>query len=157
MGRRKSAGADGTDWEAWIKGMGRYTRRLRELVGLSQEALARRAGVSQGAVSRLEVGRAVNTPLIAVMKINAAMRAALADLPPELVSPETRRLMDVPARGAPMDEAGFDALPATVDALLADVVRLFWEVPPRHREQLVSVMRLLVRMVSDADGPASRP
>ena len=63
-----------------MRGMGRYTRRLREVVGLSQEQLARRAGVSQGAVSRLEAGRAVNTPLIVVMKINAAMRQALTAL-----------------------------------------------------------------------------
>ena len=62
------------DWERWMVGMGLYTRRLRELVGLSQEQLARLAGVSQGAVSRLEMGRAVHTPLIVVMKVNAAMR-----------------------------------------------------------------------------------
>jgi DNA-binding transcriptional regulator YiaG len=48
------------DWERWMTGMGLYTRRLRELVGrLSQEQLARLAGVGQGAVSRLEMGAAV--------------------------------------------------------------------------------------------------
>ena len=127
-------------------------RRLRELVGLSQDQLARLAGVSQGAVSRLEAGRAVNTPLVAVMKINAAMRQALAHLPPEVLSQETRRLMDVPARGTPSGEAAFDALPLTVDPLLGDVVRLFWEVPPRHRESLVTVMRLLTQMLAGHEG-----
>src|SRR5262249_30559101 len=90
-----------TNWEAWMRGMGRYTRRLRELTGLSQEQLARLAGVSQGAVSRMEGGRAVNTPMIVVMRVNAAMRRALAQLPPGTLSEESRRLMDVPSRGVP--------------------------------------------------------
>src|SRR5262245_38461330 len=97
------------DWERWIVAMGLYTRRLRELVGLSQEQLARRAGVSQGAVSRLEMGRAVHTPLVVVMKVNAAMRSALSALDPALLSKETKRLMDVPQRGVPGDAGEFES------------------------------------------------
>lgn len=140
------------DWEGWMRGMGRYTRRLRELVGLSQEQLARLAGVSQGAVSRLEAGRAVNTPMIAVMKINAAMRHALADLGAHELSAETRRLMDIPARGTPKTEAGFDQFPVTRDPLLTEFVRLFWQVPARHREGLVQVARAAADMLGGPPG-----
>jgi transcriptional regulator with XRE-family HTH domain len=127
-----------------MMGMGLYTRRLRELVGLSQEQLARLAGVSQGALSRLEMGRAVNAPLIVVMKVNAAMRQALSTLDPKLLSPETKRLMAIPARGVPRDAAEFETLPLTPDPQLTDLVRLFWDVPPRNRTKLLTLVRAAV-------------
>src|SRR5215470_3326809 len=65
------------DWPRWMRGLGRHTRRLREFLGLSQEQLARIAGVSQGAISRLEAGRGLATPLLVVMKINIAVIHAL--------------------------------------------------------------------------------
>jgi hypothetical protein len=37
------------DWSGWIKGLGKQARRVREFLGLSQEQVARVAGVSQGA------------------------------------------------------------------------------------------------------------
>jgi hypothetical protein len=64
--------------------------------------------------------------------------------------------MAAPARGTPTGEAAFDALPVTVDPLLADVVRLFSGVPPRHRENLVSVVRLLARMLGSGDEAGGR-
>jgi DNA-binding XRE family transcriptional regulator len=140
-----------------MSGMGLYTRRLRELCGLSQEQLARLAGVSQGAVSRLEMGRAVHSPLIVVMKVNAAMRRALSALDPKLLSPETRRLMDVPARGVPHDAARFEELPLTPDPLLTDLVGLFWQVPSRNRQKLVELMRAAAGVLgAEADAPGSR-
>jgi transcriptional regulator with XRE-family HTH domain len=137
-------------WERWMRGMGRYTRRLRELCGLSQEQLARLAGVSQGAVSRLEMGRATNAPLVIVMKINAAMRRALSALDPAVLSDESRRLMSVPARGIPSTEADFDTVPVTSDPLLGELVALFWQVPPPQREKLVEVMRAIAGVMRPA-------
>jgi transcriptional regulator with XRE-family HTH domain len=150
--------ADFGTWEDWMRGMGRYTRRLRELVGLSQEQLARLAGVSQGAVSRMEGGRAVNTPMIVVMRVNHAMREALARLPPRLLSEESSRLMNVPGRGIPGDAAAFETLPVAADAELAEIVRLFWGVAPRQRPQLTALVRLAADMLagSEAGGRARR-
>ena len=59
------------DWSSWIKGLGKQARRVREFLGLSQEQVARAAGVSQGAVSRFEGGRGLATPLLVVMKVNS--------------------------------------------------------------------------------------
>lgn len=139
-----------------MTGMGRYTRRLRELVGLSQEQLARRAGVSQGAVSRLEMGRAVNAPLIVVMKVNAAMRHALSALDPAVLSAETRRLMDVPARGVPRNDGDFEMLPLTLDPRLTELVRLFWAVPARNRDRLVTLMEAGARVLGAGTGAGRR-
>jgi DNA-binding XRE family transcriptional regulator len=142
--------ADEAGWEEWMRGMGRYTRRLRELAGLSQEELAGRAGVSQGAVSRLESGRAVQTPLIVVMKINTAMRQALAALPREAWTAETVHIMDdVAARRIPVRGTGFDAVPITPDPLLTKMVKIFWSVPPRHRAHLVAVLEAMCAMLAD--------
>lgn len=142
------------DWEHWMQGMGRYTRRLRELVGLSQEELARLAGVSQGAVSRLEMGRAVHTPLIVVMKVNAAMRNALSALDPALLSKETKRLMEVQYRGVPGDAAEFETLQLTRDPRLAEVVHLFWRVPPRNRNKLLALMRAATEVLESKKSAA---
>ena len=156
MGRIKS---DRGKWEAWVQGMGRYTRRLRELTGMSQEQLANRAGVSQGALSRLEAGRAVHTPLIVVMKVNTAMRAALAALPREALSEELRAIMDdVPTRRIPVKGTGFDDLALTPDPLLTELVRLFWSVPARHREHLLQVVRSLAGVLASPEvGGSARP
>jgi transcriptional regulator with XRE-family HTH domain len=142
-----------TDWEHWMRGMGRYTRRLREMAGLSQEQLARLAGVSQGAVSRLEAGRAVNTPLIVVMKINSAMRQALTALGPDKLSEETRRLMELPARAWPPSEDGFDTLSIARDPLLSDLVQLFWNVPVRYRAGVVEVVRAVAALLTGSGKP----
>ena len=36
------------DWSNWMRDLGREVRRLRAFLGLSQERLAKAAGVSQG-------------------------------------------------------------------------------------------------------------
>src|SRR5262249_43498193 len=138
-------------------GMGRYTRRLREFVGLSQEQLARLAGVSQGAVSRLEMGRAVNTPLIVVMKINAAMRDALAQVDPKLLSRDARRLMQVQARAVPVPETECARQRVAVEPQLTEMVRLFRRVPPKNRDKLLTLVRAAATMLaSDAADHSTR-
>jgi len=53
--------------DAWAR---RQLRRVREFLGLSQDQVARLAGVSQGAVSRLEAGRGLATPMVVVLKVH---------------------------------------------------------------------------------------
>src|SRR4029077_11610448 len=67
------ATANWIDWGRWMRGLGEQVLRARDLLGLSQDQLARIAGVSQGAVSRLEHGRGLATPLLVVSKIAAAL------------------------------------------------------------------------------------
>lgn len=147
----------GKEWEQWMHGMGRYTRRLREFVGLSQEQLARVAGVSQGAVSRLEMGRAINAPLVVVLKINRAMRDALGRLDPKLLSREAREVMAIPARGIPGTEAGFDRLSVGVDPELTEIVRMYRRVHPRNRERLLILLRAAVRVLASDGAEDAKP
>src|SRR4029453_4518630 len=93
---RSSSGRGATGkqtWRQWITEFGAHVRRGREFLGLSQEQVARAAGVSQGAVSRFEGGRGLSTPFVGIMKINLALAHALKQLESDLLTDEVRRFM----------------------------------------------------------------
>lgn len=127
------------DWVGWIKSLGRQARRVREFLGLSQEQVARVAGVSQGAVSRFEGGRGLATPLLVVMKVNAALRSAVSAMTPDALSVDGRRLLDL-EDPTPGQEEGEEP-PIARDPELEELVRLFHDVPERQRQRLLAVMR----------------
>src|SRR5499427_8222226 len=80
-------------WREWITEFGLHVRRVREFLGLSQEQVARAAGVSQGAVSRFEGGRGLSTPFVGIMKIVLALAYALRQIDPELLTDDLRRFL----------------------------------------------------------------
>jgi len=61
------------DWCAWLRRLGESLRELREALGLSQEELASRAGLSQGSVSRFENGRNSHIGALVILKLGAAL------------------------------------------------------------------------------------
>jgi transcriptional regulator with XRE-family HTH domain len=142
------------DWKAWMRSFGRQERRVREFLGLSQEQLARLAGVSQGAVSRLEAGRGLATPMLVVLKINIAMRRALREVDPALLNDDLRRVLEIEERVSPrIGDVGFDAVPITKDPVLEELVLLYRGLPERQQQTFLSV----VRAAADAlASPASR-
>ena len=125
------------DWSSWIKGLGKQARRVREFVGLSQEQVARTAGVSQGAVSRFEGGRGLATPLLVVMKVNAALRNAVSIVDRDMLSEDARGLLLMDTT-LPDDDG---APPITKDPELEELVRLYHERPERQRQRLLAVVR----------------
>ena len=143
------------DWREWMRGLGRQARRVREFLGLSQEQIAKLAGVSQGAVSRLEAGRGLATPLLVVVKLNIAMREALATYDPEVLSPEARRIvvetdLHFPEGG----HGGFVSYPVARDAGIEELVRRYRALPERQREKLLSVVRATASALSPVDESA---
>ena len=123
---------------------------MREFLGLSQEQLARLAGVSQGAVSRLEAGRGLATPMLVVMKINLALRRSLGDLDPELLNDDLRRMMRMEEQASPaVGEAGVDP-PVTKDPGLAEIVRHWRNVAERQRDIFLSVVRAAAQALASA-------
>src|SRR5204862_5686298 len=110
------------DWREGMRDLGRQLRRVREFLGLSQDQVARLAGVSQGAVSRLEAGRGLATPMMVVLKINLALRQALGDVDPSLLNDDLRRVMRMDEQiSPPVGDGGVDALPVTEDPRLEEV------------------------------------
>jgi len=134
-------------WHEWMRGLGRHARRMREFLGLTQEQLGRRAGVSQGAISRLEAGRGLATPLLVVVKIAGALQQSLAALDQALLSPEARRLVEEGIRlGGPMSPPSNDS-PLTSDPTLEEYVQLFHRVPEKRRGTFLAVVRATAEAV----------
>jgi transcriptional regulator with XRE-family HTH domain len=141
-GDEESRPPSSVDWPRWMRGLGRHKRRVREFLGLSQEQLARLAGVSQGAISRLEAGRGLATPLLVVMKLNVALKRAFDQIDPALLSEEARRLREIDERTAPESAgSGFEPVPILRDPGLEELVRLYNELPDRQRQKLLTVIR----------------
>ena len=135
-------GAVSFDWKEWMRDFGRQERRVREFLGFSQDQLAKLAGVSQGAVSRLEGGRGLATPMLVVLKINLAMRRALREVDPALLNDDLRRALAIEERlSPPVGDVGFEALPLTKDPVLEQLVLLYRHVPERQRDTFLSVVR----------------
>jgi transcriptional regulator with XRE-family HTH domain len=149
--------SNGIDWPRWMRDLGEQVLRTREFLGLSQEQLARLAGVSQGAVSRLENGRGLATPLLVVSKICGALRLGLGHLDPALLSAEARRMlesgMSLPDATANLLEAG----PAH-DPGVEELLRLYYRLSDRQRQQVLSVLRAMAVALSSASEkkPADR-
>jgi len=88
------------DWRRWMTKLGTEVRGLRHALGLTQEELAALAGVSQGAVSRLETGRALATPLLVVVRVHLALLERARSLHRVVLSPELTAVLDHVAEGA---------------------------------------------------------
>ena len=140
-----AAAPPGLDWREWMRDLGRRQRQLREFAGLSQDQLGRLAGVSQGAVSRVETARGLATPLLVILKINAALARAFAGLDPAMLSPELRDALERQKAIVPTGSVlGSQDVPVAEDPHLEDLVRLYRECAARHRTGLISVVRAMV-------------
>jgi transcriptional regulator with XRE-family HTH domain len=151
--------AEREEWQRWMKGLGRHTRRVREFLGVSQGELARRAGVSQGAVSRLEAGRGLNTPFLVLVKINVALGAALRLLDRASLADDVLRFLTfMEFLSAPSDRGGgspapvrgvpVEGLQLMQDGPIERLVRLYRGIPERQRAGFVSVVEAAAKALS---------
>jgi len=144
------------DWAQWMRELGSRIRHVREFVGLSQEQLARLAGVSQGAVSRLEAGRGLATPLLVLMKLNVPLVSALRRLDPSILNDELRRMLEWTRNVTPpIGDMGYEVLPITGDPGLEELIRRYQELPERQRRTFPSVMSATAASLSSVS-PASK-
>ena len=141
-----------------MRGLGAQVLRVREFLGLSQEQLARLAGVSQGAISRLENGRGLATPLLVVMKTCGALRSALGHLDQGILSPEARQLVQTGAH-LPGEDAIYPSFAPTHDPGVEELLRLYHGLSQRQREQLLAVLRAMATALAgeaDENAPSGR-
>lgn len=130
-----------------MRDLGAQVLRIREFLGFSQEQLARLAGVSQGAISRLENGRGLATPFLVVLKTCGALRAALMHVDQEILSPEARRLLVVGA-DIPGEGKTYPSFAPTHDPGVEELLRLYNGLSQRQRDQLLAVLRAMAAALS---------
>jgi transcriptional regulator with XRE-family HTH domain len=129
-----------SEWKHIIQELGITIRRLRSLVGWSQQKLADRAVMSQGAISRLESGHCLVIPLHSVITVMRTLAPALKEMGIE-VSPGAQAMIS------------FSQLPLeaqNVDPDLVWVSRSLREMTPRQREVFIKTMRPLVEFFVEA-------
>jgi transcriptional regulator with XRE-family HTH domain len=132
---------EAVDWREWMRALGRQLRRVREFLGLSQDQVARLAGVSQGAVSRLEAGRGLATPMVVVLKVHGVLTRALHAFEPPIADDEVRATLALERLIAPPTGGSPEPLPITRDADLEMLVQLYRALPERERRTLIAVVR----------------
>ena len=161
--RERSSSGRGTTskqtWRQWITEFGAHVRRVREFLGLSQEQVARAAGVSQGAVSRFEGGRGLSTPFVGIMKINLALAHALKELEPDMLTDEVKRFMKhlevlhLPNdQGVPVHPVGpnFRKIALSPNPELVQVIELYYDLPESKRQAFIAVMSATISALRKA-------
>jgi transcriptional regulator with XRE-family HTH domain len=150
----RKLGPANIDWAQWMRELGTRIRHVREFVGLSQEQLARLAGVSQGAVSRLEAGRGLATPLLVLMKINVPLVRALRRLDPSILNDELRRMLEWTRNvSPPVGDMGYEVLPITGDPGLEELIRRYHDLPERQRRTFLSLMTAAAASLANVPSP----
>ena len=139
--REERSGVDHAAWRGWMQTFGKQARRARDFVGISQEQVARLAGVSQGAVSRLEAAQGLATPLLVVLKVQQVLAQHLRRVDPALLNPDLRRAIELSDwLAAPFGHE----LQVTEDPRIGELIQRFQETPERHREALLTIVRASV-------------
>lgn len=143
------------DWSQWMRGLGANARRLREQIGLTQQQLADIAGVSQGAISRLELGVGLATPFLVVFRVHVALRDLFARLDPTMLSDEARKLLDLDLRLGDGDDASrFTGMSMFADPSLTALLDVFRRIEPGRREQFLAVVESVAAAFTSAASAA---
>jgi transcriptional regulator with XRE-family HTH domain len=125
------------EWREWMRDLGRQIRRAREFLGLSQEQLARVAGVSQGAISRLETARGLATPTLVVLRVSRVLAAELGKVDPSMMDSDLRTMRNVlrPSQDSLPEARSVNADPHREELL--DIYRR--KAPGQHAAQLAII------------------
>lgn len=151
------AGTD-REWRRWMSRLGEDFRRVRQFLGLSQAELAAQAGLSQGAVSRLESGRGLQTPFVVLVRINVALAAALRRLDPTTLTDDVRGFLSFMDYLSPPRFRGHlpESAPpvqVTQDETLERLIRRVRGMPERQRVRLMAVLEATASALEGTSEP----
>ena len=118
------------DWSNWMRDLGREVRRL-DFAGSARSRSRGAAGVSQGAVSRLEAGRGLATPLLVAVRIRSVLIEGLRALDPALLNDELRRMVNAERVVTFSVNGAGSEVAVAKDRGLDEVIRLYRGLPER--------------------------
>jgi transcriptional regulator with XRE-family HTH domain len=138
-------------WRKWMTDFGRHVRRVRRFLGMSQGKLAALSRVSQGAISRFEAGRGLNTPFLSILRINLALARELKALDPSMLTDDIRRFLThmeflaTPRPGGTPKPGGVDLerIALSPDPGLEGVIRIYRSLPESRREAFAAAAQAL--------------
>lgn len=122
------------EWSKIIVAIAKAVKEVRELLGWSQQELADKAVVSQGAISRIEAGKHDGLPLHSIVVVFRALAvgASTVDIIP---SPATRHLL------AFVTSLSDDfTITEPIDQNLTALVRMFSQLNPEAQKSLVGFL-----------------
>lgn len=146
-------------WRERLIQFGIEGRRVREQLELSQEQVARAAGVSQGAVSRFEQGRGLAIPFVGMLRMHLVLAHAVKQLDPKMRTDEMRQLLRRLEVLHIADDPGLPAWPVRAtaygfavssDVCLARVIRDWSDLPEQKRLAFVAIIKAVVGAVKEA-------
>jgi transcriptional regulator with XRE-family HTH domain len=127
-----------------MKELGATVRRMRELLSLSQGQLAEIAHVSQGAISRFELGLGLSTPWTIAVKIRVALAARLRQVDPEVLTDDARRFLAQTALyqlpDDPFMPPGIESISLLPAPELESIVRTYSRLPREGQKAFISIM-----------------
>jgi transcriptional regulator with XRE-family HTH domain len=141
------------DWRSWLRTLGRQARRCRELLGYSQDQLGRLAGISQGAVSRLEAGRGLATPAVVVLKVYRVLVRGMKLLDPLVLPDDAKQLIEIERWISPDADGGGVDQPRSDDAL-TEVLRSYRRLSPAKRDAFVAIAKTVLVSLVAGETPA---
>ena len=133
--------SDAARWREVTKLLAWHVHNLRDLLQLSQDQLARCAGVSQGAISRMEAGRCTDTPLVTYARVAAAFCRELAPLRDQ-VTPDVRAVLDA-VDGLLTTGSQRRALNLFADPTLRELIRVYARLPDADRASYAALVETL--------------
>ena len=123
---------------------GTQARRIREFLGMSQQELARRSGLSQGAVSRFEAGRGLATPYVVALKLYRALTQALRAVDTALLSDDLRQMVETGSGLGPLVPVGeYTVVPITKSPDVEEIVRLYHRVSEGQRPVFLKIVHAI--------------
>jgi transcriptional regulator with XRE-family HTH domain len=138
------------DWRALTRRLGQRTLQLRELLGFSQDRLAKVSGVSQGAVSRVEAGKGSATPLITYAKVFTLFARELDRTRPDAFTPEIQDFLRAVRKLAPVFWE--DDAPLVSDAGLGRLMSAYAALRDSEREAFLRCVLPLAAYMRGAGG-----
>jgi DNA-binding XRE family transcriptional regulator len=133
-----------------MRDLGIELQRIRNFLDLSQEQVARAAGVSQGAISRLEAARGLATPLLTVVKVQQVLVDGLRAVEPALLTQAWRAMIEADCIMVPGNRT---SAPSGVlsDGDLEEVILAYHEVPEPQRAAFGAIVRATAKGLAAGD------